>query len=531
MTLAIGNGLRRRQVVTSQVLPRAQLALLFAALLGGVLLPILIFRMPFMADYPNHLARMYATGALDHDPLLSRYYEIDWRLVPDLAADAVVPALATAIGIFAAGKLFVALTLALLATGTIAVHHALYRRIGLWSLTAFLFLYNSNFFYGLLNYLFATALALWGTAAWIWLRDRGPLLRAGVSWLFAVALFFSHFLGVGVYGMAIGCYELWRWRATRPRARHLLRDGAVLLLPFVLLVPLTLASPTVDFAQQTEWAFWPDKVLGLYLIFKSYNREAAIALALVVGAAALWGLLTRRLRPHPAGMVFAALAALVYLAMPTKLMSASLVDTRLPATFLLVFIGMSDWEHRGAGEARRFAATLVALIVLVLVGITATWTRYQTVMAQFEQSFSRIPPGSRMLVAVNGRGTDRTDGPLLLHLPALAVIERSVLYSHAFTHPAKQPLQLKAPYRDSAPYDGMPLPVEELAVADGDGSVVVPPQPGNTDLLRPYWTHWRRDYDYLYVLYTPRGYQPPLTGLEPLDRTDVFSLYRIERAP
>lgn len=531
MTFATWSELRRGRAAASWSLPRAWLALIFAVLLGSAMLPILIFQMPFMADYPNHLARMYAIGALGHDALLARYYEIEWRLVPDLAVDAILPLLAKAAGIFAAGKLFVLLTLTLLATGPIALHHALYRRIDLWPLTAFLFLYNTNFFFGLLNYLFATALALWATAAWIWLRDRGPLLRAAVSWLFVATLFFSHFLGVGIYGMAIGCYELWRWHATRPGARGLVRDAAVLLLPFLLIMPLTLASPTVDFAQQTEWALWPGKALGFYFIFKSYSRAGAVVLTLIVGAAALWGLRTGRLRLHPAGLLFAALAALVYLAMPTKLMSASVVDVRLPATFVLFLIGMSEWEQRSATEAHRFAAALVALTALIIVEVIATWARYQPALAQVEQSFARIPPGSRVLVAVNELGSNRTDGSLLLHLPALVVIERSALYSHAFTHPAKQPLQLKAPYRDSAPYDGMPLPVEELAAADGDRSVTPRPQPGNTDLLRPYWMHWRRDYDYLYVLYTPGNYRPPLSGVELLDRNSIFLLYRIAPAP
>ncbi|HEX7970229.1 MAG TPA: hypothetical protein VF502_18550 [Stellaceae bacterium] len=531
MALATWSGRHRARAAASRDLPRARLALIFAILIGIAMLPILIFPMPFMADYPNHLARIYAIGALGHDTLLARYYEIDWRLVPDLAVDAIVPLLAKAAGIFAAGKLFVLLTLTLLATGPIALHHALYRRIDLWPLTAFLFLYNTNFFYGLLNYLFATALALWATAAWIWLRDKGPVLRAVISWLFIAALFFSHFLAVGIYGMAIGCYELWHWRATRLGPRAVARDAAVLLTPFLLVMPLTLASPTVGFAEQTEWMLWPGKALGIYFIFKSYSRSLAVVLGLVLGGALLWGLLTRRVRLHPAGLLFVVLAAIVYLAMPAILMSARLVDVRLPATFVLFLIGMSGWEHRTSTEAKRFAAALVALVGLVMVEVIGYWAQYQPALARIEHSFARIPPGSRVLVAVNEVGSDHTDGSLLLHLPALVVIERSAFYSHAFTHPAKQPLQVKAPYRANAPYDGLPLPVEELAIADGDHAVVPPPEPGNTDLERHYWMHWRQDYDYLYVLYTPEGYRPPLAGIEPLERNNIFSLYRIAPAP
>jgi hypothetical protein len=42
--------------------------LVLFALLAAVTLPLLVFKMPAMADYPNHLARIYAIASLDHDP-------------------------------------------------------------------------------------------------------------------------------------------------------------------------------------------------------------------------------------------------------------------------------------------------------------------------------------------------------------------------------------------------------------------------------------------------------------------------------
>jgi hypothetical protein len=144
--------------------PRAAALAHALVFFAAVTLPLLVFKMPVMADYPNHLARIYAIASLGHAPLLARYYEIEWRLVPDLAVDAIMPLLAQAVGIFTAGKLFLALTITLLVTGPVALYHALYRRIDLWPFTAFLFVYNTDFFFGLLNYLFATAVALWGRA-------------------------------------------------------------------------------------------------------------------------------------------------------------------------------------------------------------------------------------------------------------------------------------------------------------------------------------------------------------------------------
>ncbi len=72
MTLATWSALRRERAAAGRDLPRVWLALTFAALMGGIMLPVLIFRVPFMADYPNDLARMYAVAVLDHDGLLAR---------------------------------------------------------------------------------------------------------------------------------------------------------------------------------------------------------------------------------------------------------------------------------------------------------------------------------------------------------------------------------------------------------------------------------------------------------------------------
>jgi hypothetical protein len=526
MAVIVQSDTRRRIPMSAVSVPRHRFMPLAAALLLMTLLPILVVRVPAMADYPNHLARMFAIASLDHNPLLARYYDVDWRLVPDLVMDAMVPALAQVMSIFAAGKLFVILTVVLLATGTLALHHALYRRWSLWPLTCLLFVYDINVFYGLLNYLFATALALWGAAAWIALRDASPWRRGAVSWLFVVAMFFSHFLGVGIYGMAIGSYELLRWYRRRSRPHEVAKDLATLLLPFLLVVPLMLASPTVDFAQATHWRLFP-KLQGLYFIFTTYSPVVAIALALVVVGVVAWAAVTRRLRLHPMGMIFAPLAAVVYLAMPYQLMSAANVDVRLPATFVLFLIAMSDWRQRSDREAARFAVALSALIAIVVLTVGVSWKRHMAEVSRIEQSFAKVAPGSRVLVAVNQDGTSRTGRALALHLPALVLIERSAFYSHAFTHPAKQPLQVKPAFRGDAPYDGEKLLVDQLAAADAVSKGAAPAAPADPATVE-YWADWRQAYDYLYVLFTPQGYRPPLDHLEPLDRTDTFALFKID---
>jgi hypothetical protein len=498
----------------------------FGVLLLAAALPILAFKIPILADYPNHLARMYAIAWLDQDKLLANYYSIEWHVVPNLAVDAIVPLLARLIGIYAAGKLFVLLIAALTAGGTVALHRALFRRASPWPLAAFLFLYNFIFLYGFLNYLFAAALALWGAAAWIRLRRATAWRRGAVSALFVLALFASHFLGLALYGFAVLCYEAWRWYERRPTWPRLVRNALAFGLPFLIVPPLLLLSPTSGFTADTVWTLWPQKFEGLYYTFKSYNAVADGLFALALAAGVAWGLWTRRLRPHPVALIYLPAAALVYLAAPTMLADAGVVDMRLPSSFVFFAIAFCDWQGRSAREAKLFLAAVLALTVAHLAVIGAYWHHFDRIIAEFGRSFERIAPGSRVLVASNPDGARWTYKTVLAHVPALVVIERSAMESLIFTHPGKQPLHVKPEWRDITPYDGDALLVEDLAATDRGDPTIRSVNPIGTPQT-PYWRHWRQDYDYLYVLYTPQGYQPPLKQLEPLYRTDFFQLYRI----
>src|SRR5579862_10047729 len=75
---------------------RGTLRLLAASLIlvPLTLSPLLWASVPPLVDYPNHLARMWIlvqNGAL---PELARNYVVAWRVLPDLAMDLIVPALA-----------------------------------------------------------------------------------------------------------------------------------------------------------------------------------------------------------------------------------------------------------------------------------------------------------------------------------------------------------------------------------------------------------------------------------------------------
>ena len=194
-----------------------QVAGLFALIMLIAAIPIITNPVPPLEDYINHLARMHVIAKIGQDLNLARFYEIDWEIVPNLIMDLVVPVLARVMNIYVAGQAFMIFIFMLIISGGLVVNRALFGRWSILPLVATPFLYNYVFLVGVVNYQFGIGLALWGLAAWIALRRRALPWRLLVSTGFVLLLFVCHLFAVGVYGIGILAYELWRLLSDRER--------------------------------------------------------------------------------------------------------------------------------------------------------------------------------------------------------------------------------------------------------------------------------------------------------------------------
>src|SRR5689334_1083468 len=135
-------------------------ALLFAGLFAVAAVPVLICDTLPLFDYPNHLARLHILVAWPDSAPLQRFYAVDWRPLPNLAMDFLVPLLAKAMPLAWAAKVFVLATLLLIAGGGAALHRALFAGWSAWPCLVFLLLYGRMLLWGFLNYLFGLGLGL-----------------------------------------------------------------------------------------------------------------------------------------------------------------------------------------------------------------------------------------------------------------------------------------------------------------------------------------------------------------------------------
>jgi hypothetical protein len=487
----------------------ARFALVFVALFAASAVPILACDSLPLFDYPNHLARMHILTDLGAGPALRQFYEVDWRPLPNLAMDVIVPVLATVMPLAWAGKVFVLLTLFLLAGGAALLNRVLFGGWSVWPCLAFLLLFSRTLLWGFLNYLFGLGLGLVALALWIALARRPAVLRLAVGALLALALFFAHLLAFGLYGVMVLGFELGRVlrRGTSigQGLAALATAGLAFLPPLAILL---LASPA-SVAGEVRFGHFARKLDLLFSVFDNYVRGFDVAgfVLFVLALAVFFWRRWARLAPEIAAPL--ALVVLVYLVMPSQLATASGSDHRIPLLIGLLVIAGSRWTcPRVVG--RPFLAAALLLFLLRLGVLTASWAASDRVYQSLLPALDALPVGSRVAVARPAEALNSEATPLA-HFPLLAVVRRDAFVPTLFAFPTQQPVRLRPAYRALADL----LPPERLWAAFVAGG------PPLNDAERAAFA----DYDaVIFVGRAPFSLAPP-EGLAPVFTAPRFALF------
>jgi len=398
------------------------------------ILPIASVRLPPILDYPNHLARMHILAALPGSADLARYYRAVWTPIPDLAFDAVVPALAAVVPVETAMRIVLATMLLALAGGCLALHRVAFRRWSPWPLFAFLLLYNRILLWGFLNYLAGLALMLWALAAWIAMERQPAFLRIVVGAVLATAIYFAHLAAFGAYGLAIVAMSLaapaGKFKQTAAAVATLL-PGAILFL----LAPTSGAESHIDYGNPLRKFDLPVS------IFDNYDRVLDGATFGIVLVAVIAGLVRRKIALHAQlrWVLLALLAAFIIL--PSRLLSASGIDHRLPVAIALLFVAASDWGIVAPKWRTGVTAALLALLLVRMGVIETIWLRADRQYEALRPALGHIAQGATVAVAAPASGV-QAGGIPLLHFPTLAALDRDAFVDTIFADPRQQPLRL-----------------------------------------------------------------------------------------
>ncbi len=529
----------RRGIDFSEVLrtvdfTNRQIAGLFVVLTVITVIPVILYPWPPLADYINHLSRMHIIATIGSDPDLSKFYDVNWQIIPNLMMDIIVPPLQRLMSVYAAGQVYTIASFVLIIAGTLALNRQLFGRWSVLPLIAFPLLYNNVFLVGTMNYIFGMGLALWAMTAWVRLREHHLVIRLTVSLLFVLALFFCHLFAVGVYGLGLAAFETsrlieqYRSRGTRASAADAkpwpFVDFVATGLPFLPVLPLLMMSPTWGLRASFVWEL-NGKLDGLLYVVEVYSHFAALLLTGIVAFAAGFGLRHRALQFHSTGWALLIVGSVTYFAMPRIIFETYMADQRLPISLAFMVIACAHLNLGHDYVRRGFATVLVLLLAIRVFEVQSVWADASKTIVAFRDSVRLIDRGSKILVAYADpdAGDDARD-LVLVHAACSAIIERSALVTTAFTVKGKQILEVREPYRDRVDrIDGTPPSVAQLLQVVEEG----PPQDGTVN----YWNKWTTDYDYVYVLFSDSGYEnPDPTRLTTVYTGDRFALFRVNPA-
>jgi len=495
-----------------------QIAAFFVAFTVLISIPIWTHPLPPLSDYVNHLARMHVIASLPNDSQLAGFYEVHWQVIPNLIMDLIVPLLARIMNIYVAGQVYTVAMFALIVSGTLALNRALIGRWSAFPLLAIPLLYNYVFLVGLMNYLFGIGVALWALAGWIAIRERAWPSRFALSAACAVVLFVCHLSALGVYGVGVLSFELWRlWEQRREPWLRRVADFVASGLPFLVAAPLLYASPTMQLGTGVSWDW--GKADGLMYVFSNYSEIAAFVLIAVMLASIAWAVQRRMLRFHPLVYVLLAIGGAVYLALPRIMLDTYMIDQRVPIGVAFMLFACGDLVLHRRLVRHGFLVLVTVLIAGRLIEIDRNWALLSQSGSEFRASVHSIAPGSKVFVAYADEALGEDVHDLgLVHAACIAMIERSALVTTAFTVAGKQVMHVRPEYRDYVDtQDGTPPSMAQLIGAAED------PRPDTPK----FWSNWTK-FDYLYVLFTEEETpNPDAARLELVAAGERFQLYRI----
>ncbi|MDH3229153.1 MAG: hypothetical protein OEN55_05100 [Alphaproteobacteria bacterium] len=510
---------------------RHTVGLFYALAAIAALYPLLGVDIPPLVDYPAHLARLHILSSIAGDAAIQANYEVAWRPVPNLGMDLLASPLVALLGVYGAGKLFVALSILTPVAGAAALRKALYGAVGYAPALAFLAAYNLCLAWGFLNFLFATGLSLMVYAGWIATRDWAPVGRAVCFAGAAMVIFLGHLFAFATYALLIGLDLLQhllrnRGRPVRVVMVTLVVGGSQFLLPGVLMVAAVLAGS----GGYAEYGTVAGKLRVLLTPFYSVGAPADYLLAIFTVGVVAWAAATRRLTVVPEMRAALFLFIVVGVAMPVWLMRTWGVDMRMPMVVAFVAIAATRLRINSGRAGAVLVGILVALFAGRLSNTADRWSGLDRDYAEFRTAVSVIPQGSRV-ISVQPLTDDLIERAgafpqAYWGLPSIAVIERSAFVPTLFTDPEKQILRAAARNEIIDTPFGRPPTIEELQ--GGADRALRGAVPGRHHTGKSiFWTDWPHRFDYVIALFR----QPPGDGigrlLDPVHAGSYFTIYRV----
>jgi hypothetical protein len=494
-----------------------------------LILPIWLTRLPAMPDFPAHLATFYLLAGGAKDAHVAQFYRVEWSFVPNLAAELIVPALATLMPLVAATKVFLSTIVALWVFGAAAIHKALYGRIGFAPLAASFFAYNANFMWGFLNYSFGMGFGFFVLAAWIASEGkRTPLRVAGFAML-GTAVYFCHLFAFATLMFLIACYEigaLWEqqpfaWREVLARAVPIILMTVPAAFAFLILKPHAAGGGRLEFNLRGTLDDRTHAAIQFGFDHPALPLFFALVLVFVLG---MW---LRKIVVHPRMTLLLALLGLAVVFTPEWAMGGWGVDLRLPA--VLGVLALAGSSFKIAERTALAASSLVLLAILYQsAALAGNWRYYDKQIFELRSALEGLPAGSKLLTVLDGDAIGEASDQPYWHMAEFGIIDRGDFTPLLFATKGQHVIQLTpavSQFAAQTAEQGSPPDIAELDDLE-TGNIRDDPEIAKTF---PYLIHFQCHFDFAVVMHSGGRQTPPPDMLQRVHSGSFFSLYRILR--
>lgn len=402
--------------------------------------PFFFCRIPPLADFPNHLARLHILTSIADSPALRQFYSVDNGFVANMAMEIIMLPWLSFMSTELAGQIFAYGGIVLLFTGALAVNYSANNRFSVLLACAMgIMAYNKFVRFGFMNYIFTMGMVFWCFAFWMRLRDMAWYVRLAWNIVASMTIGFCHMHALATYCVLVAGYEVnfVDWRDVLGSLKRYV--AVVLPLAAVCAFFLVFTSTGGNALAAIRYEFVA-KFKELVTVLYAYNLSLDLGVTALVGAVFLYLLLTRQAAFNTKLIIPCAFVFGLFLALPYQLFTVVLADVRMtPVIVMLLLAGLSV-RMRSQAVKRGLTAVMVALLIVRTAFTAMAWKDLGTDYDDLYAFAGNLKPGDRVLSLV--AETDRFRWGLLQHSPSVLVLAEDVFTNCLFGNPGQQRLQV-----------------------------------------------------------------------------------------
>lgn len=420
--------------------------LCYLALTLLLCLPVLFTTYVPLVDYPNHLARTDILARYHQVFSFQKNYGLLFQPIPNLAMDLIIPPIAHFTGTILAGKLFLLGLILVYALGCYLLALQIFGYDTRAAFVPLLFIYNSTFLMGYINYAAGVAVFLVTFALWLRWKDCWTIPRfAAFSALTSICYIF-HLSSVAILGLCVLAVLILDLFTGRSKWTHFAISGCAALPAVSAYLAFMHGSGQMG---QMQLGTISGKLIRSLSVIRGYNLTIDVVVVLGLVACVIYLILSRiSLTAIPVALVPALLLFVAFVACPATMYTSAGADARFvwPAFILLAL----SFRVRVPKQNYTFCFTfIVALFLIRFSSIWWNWHQEDVKAGEILRMFDKLPRDAAVYPAFFNKGDMNAmkQNRGLEHLACYAVITRDAFVPSVFALTGQQPLVFKGLHR------------------------------------------------------------------------------------